>query len=181
MTVEQLTTYRVQGKEIGLVFLFKYDLNGFIRAWEVSEGELNAKQSLWLFAVPDGQSCARFPANEAEFKARWLNNDDILEKFDISTRPADISFEALWILYDHKVAKQDAMKSFNKLKEDEKIKCFTEIPYYLDYLKRNPGIGKLHLATYINKRRFEDERPVITSKKNSNPALRDLASQKTIK
>ena len=32
-----LTTYRAKGKEIGLVFLFKYDLMGNLRLFEVCE------------------------------------------------------------------------------------------------------------------------------------------------
>lgn len=178
---EQLTIYRVQGKLIGLIFLFKYDLNGFIRAWEVSDGQLNSQQSNWLFAVPEGQTVSRFPSNEVEFKSRWLYNPDIQEKFEITISPADISFDALWELYDHKVSKADAIKSFAKLKEEEKIKCFIAIPHYLAYLKANPGIAKLHLATYINKRRFDDELPTNNKRKNFNPILKDLANQKTEK
>lgn len=179
--MEQLTVYRVQGKTIGLVFLFKYDLNGFIRTWDVCEGELNQQQSFWLFAVSEGQTIARFPWNENEFKVRWLNNATITEKFDISIRPAIITFEALWELYDYKISKKEAMTAFKKLKEAEIIQCFIEVPYYLQYLKLNPGIGKLHLATYINKRRFEDERPTTYKGKNDNQMLKNLAYQKTEK
>lgn len=48
--MEQLTTYRAKGKEIGLVFLFKYDLNGNFKLFEISEGELNDEQMKWLFS-----------------------------------------------------------------------------------------------------------------------------------
>ncbi len=48
--MEQLTTYRAKGKEIGLVFLFKYDLNGNLKLFEISEGVLDDKQMNWLFS-----------------------------------------------------------------------------------------------------------------------------------
>ena len=178
---EQVTTYRVQGKEIGLIFLFKYDLNGFIRGWEVSYGELNEQQSTWLFSVPEGQQAARFPSNQESFIERWLNNPDILAKFDITTRPADISFDALWALYNHKLAKQDAIKAFKKLKEDEIILCFQDVPKYLQWLKYNPKVQQLNLATYINARRYEDERPDNFKGKVFNNALKDLAATKSVK
>ena len=47
--MEQLTTYRAKGKTIGLVFLFKYDLNGNLKLFEIEEGEIDEKQINWLF------------------------------------------------------------------------------------------------------------------------------------
>ena len=47
--MEMLTTYRVKGKTIGLEFLFKYDLNGNLKAFEIAEGELEENQINWLF------------------------------------------------------------------------------------------------------------------------------------
>jgi len=178
---EQLTTYRVQGKTIGLIFLFKYDLNGFIRGWEVSYGEFNERQSIWLFAVPEGQQAARFPSNEDSFIKRWLNNSDILSKFDITIRPADISFDALWSLFNNKQAKQDAIKAFKKLKEDEVILCFQDVPKYLQWLKFNPKVQQLNLSTYLNGRRFEDERPDNFKGRVFNNTLQDLAANKSVK
>lgn len=171
--MEQLTTYRAKGKTIGLEFLFKYNLNGYLRAFEIVEGELNDEQIKWLFS-------GNFPADENIIKERWMKLEKYLKVFEITTAPAVLTFEALWELYDHKVAKQDALKSFNKLKKGDVIKCFIEVPYYLQYLKKNPGIGKLHLATYINKRRFDDERPQSQGK-NFNPIIKDFAELKTEK
>ncbi len=171
--MEQLTTYRAKGKKIGLVFLFKYDLNGHLRAFQIEEGELNEEQMNWLFT--------RFPANENRMKTVWMKDEKYTSVFSVEVSPADLSFEALWELYDHKVSKLDAQKSFNKLKEYEIIKCFVEIPYYHQYLKKNPTVAKLHLATYINKRRFDDERPITTSRFTNNPLIKDLAEKKTDK
>ncbi len=168
--MEHYTTYRAKGKTIGLIFLFKYDLNGNLKAFQIEEGELNGEQMKWLF------SHSNFPANESIIRSLWMKDEKYTKVFVVEVSPADLSFEALWILYDNKVAKNDAIKSFSKLKQGDVIKCFIEIPFYLQYLKKNPGIAKLYLATYINKRRFEDER-VIPVGKVFNPVLKDLAKK----
>ena len=172
--MEQLTTYRAQGKEIGLVFLFKYNLNGNLKLFEICEGELNHDQTKWLFSP-------NFPATEDKMKTVWMKDTKYTKVFIVAVSPDDLSFEALWNLYNHKVSKFDAEKQFKKLRQSEIIRCFVEIPFYLEYLKKNPGIGKLHLATYINKRRFDDERTPVTMKvgKVFNPVLQELARKKT--
>jgi hypothetical protein len=172
--MEQLTTYRAKGKTIGLEFLFKYDLNGNLKEFQIVEGELDGKQYNWLFAS------GNFPANESIIIRGWMTESKYLNIFEVSVSPADISFEALWELYDHKVSKFESQKAFNKLKQTDIIKCFIEIPFYKKYLEKNSGVGKLHLSTYINKRRFDDER-VVKVGKVYNRQLIDLANKKTEK
>lgn len=147
--MELLTTYRAKGKTIGLEFLFKYDLNGNLKVFEIVDGELNDEQMAWLFS-------ANFPATEEIIKNKWIKLDKYKKVFEISTSPAVINFEALWNLYDYKVKRFDAEKAFKKLKEHEVIKCFTSIPGYNKYL-RNKQIAKAHLSTFINRRYFEDD------------------------
>lgn len=173
--MQQLTTYRVKHKLNGLVFLFKFDLIGNLKLFEISEGELSDEQMNWLYS-------AKFPRRES-FMEKWKTDPAYVKQFDVELSPADISFEALWQLYDYKLSRADSEKQFKKLKPAEVIKCFVEIPFYLDNLKKNPGIGKLYLSTYISKRRFEDERPQATMKvgKVFNPVLQELAKQKTSK
>ena len=174
--MEQLTTYRAKGKTIGLIFLFKYDLNGNLKLFEIEEGILNDDQIKWLYSY-------NFPATESLMQNIWMKDVKHTKVFEVEVSPADTSFESLWNLYDHKVSRKESETNFNKLKQGEVIKCFIEVPFYLEYLKKNPGIGKLHLSTYISKRRFEDERPQQTIKvgKVFNPVLKDLAFKKTDK
>ena len=73
--MEALTIYRVKGKDIGLEFLFKYDLKGNLKAFEIAEGELNDEQQLWLFNV------IRFPSNESKINY-WKENKKYSDKFD---------------------------------------------------------------------------------------------------
>jgi hypothetical protein len=172
--MEQLTTYRAKGKTIGLVFLFKYDLNGNLKLFEIEDGELDGKQMKWLF------SGSNFPANESIIKTIWRVQQSYTKVFEVEVSPADLSFDSLWELYDYKVSKLDSMKAFGKLKQGDVIKCFIEVPYYLKSLQKNAGIGKLHLSTYISKRRFDDER-ILTIGKNQNGVLSQLAKKMTTK
>jgi hypothetical protein len=146
--MEQLTTYRAKGKEIGLVFLFKYDLNGNLKLFEISEGELNEKQIKWLFS--------NFPATESIMKTIWMKDKKYTKVFVVEKSVADLSFDALWKMYDHKIAKFHAEKAFSKLKEEAKIKCFLSIPKYLKYLAHSK-VAQAHLATYINGQYYENE------------------------
>lgn len=171
--MEQYTTYRANGKSIGLVFLFKYDLNGNLKLFEIVEGTLTDEQMKWLYS-------GNFPATEAIMKANWQALEKYKEKFEIVVAPPDLSFDALWSLYDRKVSRLDAEKAFNKLKPADLIKCFTAIPEYNKYLARE-RIAKAHLSTFINKRRFEDEFNPPAAGTNQNPVLRDLANRKTDK
>lgn len=148
--MEILTTYRAKGKDIGLEFLFKYDLNGNLKIFEVSEGQLNADQMKWLFAS------SNFPACESIIGSVWMVEKRYKDKFEIEKATPNLSFEVLWNLYDYKVKRFDAEKSFGKLKEHEVIKCFTAIPGYNKYLQRKQ-IAKAHLSTFINRRYFEDD------------------------
>ena len=148
--MEQLTTYRAKGKEIGLVFLFKYDLNGNLKLFEVCEGTLTPAQMKWLFVG------ANFPANESIIKSIWMKEKAYKDKFEIEVSPAKLDFETLWNLYDNKVKRVESEKQFNKLKEADLIKIFLSVPRYREYLQRK-RIAQAHLSTFINQRYFEDD------------------------
>lgn len=147
--MEQLTTYRAKGKEIGLVFLFKYDLNGNLKLFEISEGELNNEQMKWLFSP-------NFPANENIIKTIWSKDKKYTKVFDIEKSPADLSFDALWNLYGYKESRKDAEKFFSKLKEADIIKCFIQVPKYKKKIALT-GIAQALLGTWLNKQRYNDE------------------------
>lgn len=143
--------YRAKGKEIGLVFLFKYDLNGHLKQFEIVEGELNGKQMKWLFSENN------FPANESIMKAIWMKDKKYIQVFDIEKSVPDTSFEVFWNLYDHKVKRVLAEKIYEKLNEADKMKAISSIKPYNNYLQRRPGIQKAHPSTYLNQRYYEDE------------------------
>jgi hypothetical protein len=138
----------LKGKAIGLVFLFKYDLKGNLKLFEISEGELNQDQIKWLFS--------HFPAQEVDITKVWMKEKKYTKVFVIEKSPADLSFDSLWNLYGYKESRKDAEKSFNKLNEEQKIKCFIQVPKYIKKLARSSTAQAL-LATWINKERYNDE------------------------
>jgi hypothetical protein len=146
--MEQLTTYTVRSKEKALLFLFKYDLNAHLKAFEILEGELTIAQQNWLFA--------HFPANENQMKTIWQKIKIFTDKFEIIKAAPVLDFENFWNIYNNKVSKSDSEKQYNKLKDADKIKCFLSIKGYDKYLAKT-GVAKAHLSTFINKRYFEDE------------------------
>lgn len=139
------TTYKVKGRDVGLEFLFKYDLNGFLTEFKKNQ-PLTEEQRLWLYS-------ARFPETE-ELMKQWIAQ--LKKKFEVVKVPADLSFDALWILYNYKVSKADAEKAFKKLKEPDVIKCFLGLKPYEEYLLKSK-IAKAHLSRYINGKYFENE------------------------
>jgi hypothetical protein len=168
--MEQLTTYRAKGKDIDIVLLFKYDLNSNLKLFEICDGKLRDDQLKWLFS--------RFPVNENDMKTLWMVNEKYTKVFMIEVSPADLSFEALWNLYGYKESKKDAEKLFNKLSEEQIIKCFIQVPKYLKKLIKT-GVAQALLATWINKERYNDEYSDPVKTKNFNPVLDELAKQKT--
>jgi hypothetical protein len=147
--MEQLTTYRAKGKDVGLEFLFKYDLNGNLKAFELAEGILEPRQMKWLFSP-------NFPANESIIKTIWMKDKDYKKKFDVTVSPAVLTFDAVWELFDHKIKKFECETQWNKSNEATKIKVFTSIPAYKKYVDRK-GIAQKNLASYILKRYYEDD------------------------
>jgi hypothetical protein len=148
--MEQLTTYRAKGKEIGLVFLFKYDLNGHLRAFQIEEGELNASQMKWLFAA------ANFPANESIMRSVWMKETKYTKVFTVEKFLADLTFESFWKLWDLKVKRDNSEKAWNKLNESDKIKCFLNFKNYQKHLQVTSQ-AKAHLVTWLNQKRYNDE------------------------
>ncbi len=148
--MEQLTVYRAKGKTVGLTFLFKYNLKGHLRHFEVTEGDLNPEQKQWLFMK------GHFPADESIMKNFWLKDKKYRDMFFLEKAAPDLSFDALWELYDHKVKRVKAEEAFEKLGEADRIKLFISIPGYNQYLERK-RTGKMMLTTFINQRCFEDE------------------------
>lgn len=146
--MNQLTTYRAKGKDLGLEFLFKYDLNGNLRLFEIVTGELNETQIAWLYN--------RFPATEHMMKSIWMGNPNYKNKFEVQTSPADLSFEAFWLIWNLKVKKELSEKAWNKLTEADKIKCFQNHKRYQEHLNKT-GQAKAHLVTWLNQKRYNDE------------------------
>ena len=70
-------------------------------------------------------------------------------------------FERFWNLYNFKHDKQPAEKAWKKLNNKDRAAAMASIPNYLAYLehKRSTGFNQnqAYAATYLNKRRWEDD------------------------
>lgn len=138
-------TYTVK-IEKGDIWQFKYNLNEYLIAFNVLEGEISEAHSDWLFKK------GKFPYLEEQIK-EWQKK---LKQLTIEVLEPDISFEALWNLYGNKVSRFDAQKAFKKLSQADQIKCFMAVPGYKKYVFKK-GIGTAHLATFINRQYYNDD------------------------
>ena len=95
------------------------------------------------------------------------------------TDTTDETFDFFWKEYPKKVAKQDAVKAWKKLKPDDDlvVKVLEGLSRWKesDEWKRNNGQYIPHPATWINGKRWEDEVPVSSGNagktSTSNPFL----------
>lgn len=147
---QPITTYRATGRTNGLVFLFKYDLNGDFKAFEICTGVLSEKQLQWMFAQ------SNFPITEGMMKTVWMREKEYRDKFLVEVSPADISFDTFWEMWDQKIKKDAAIKAWAKLSQENIIKCYLVFPAYQAYLNRT-GQAKAHLVTWLNQKRWDDE------------------------
>ncbi len=146
--MEQRNTYRIKGKIVPVEMLFKFDLNGNFRSFELVEGIFNQVQVEWIKKL--------YPFTEKELKEKWLDNKQLKDLFDITQAPAILNFNAVWELFGHKIKRFEAETKWNKCNEATRIKIFTSIPEYKKYIERK-GVAQTNLATYINKRYYEDD------------------------
>lgn len=138
-------TYTVK-IERGDIWVFKYNLNGVLIHFNVLEGDLTEKHSDWLYKK------GKFPYLESHIKD-WQKN---LKQLIIEVGDPDLSFDALWDLYNHKAKKHEALNKFKKLSQSDVVKCFMSIKGY-DYYLSKKGTSKALLATFIHQRYYEDD------------------------
>lgn len=141
------TIYTVKSKYDTHIWEFQYDLNGHLRTFKILEGELSVKQMKWLFG---GQN---FPANEVMMKTIWMKK--LRSNFEVVVGEPDLSFEAFWNAYNHKVKKVVSERAWNRLSKKDRLDALKAIKSYEGYLHRK-GIAKAHPATYLNQRYWED-------------------------
>lgn len=87
----------------------------------------------------------------------------------------DKEFEKWYNLYDYKKSKEKAIKSWSKLKNDDKKKCLEVV---VDYVKSTPDKQyRKHPSTYLNQKCWNDE---IIMPKESLEAQKEAEKQKEI-
>lgn len=146
-STSSLTTYTVKHKQAQILWQFKYDLNGHLRAFEVQDNPLSKTQVDFLFANQN------FPVTERMMKEVWMKQKK--SAFEIIVGEPDLSFDAFWNAYNHKVKKVVSERAWNRLSKKDRMDALKAIKSYEGYLHRK-GIAKAHPATYLNQRYWED-------------------------
>lgn len=143
---EPRTIYTVKGKNTPIIWEFKYDLNGVLKEFKFIENELTEKQQDWLF------NKAQFPYRENQIKG-WQK---AIKNFEVIVGKPNLDFTTFYNLYKYKVGKLEAQRPWKKLNKADQLKAIKQIKAYEGFLRRK-RIEKVHPATYLNKRRFDDE------------------------
>ena len=75
------------------------------------------------------------------------------------SEPKSARFESFWSQVPKKVGRHQAEKTFNKLSGQAQILATDAVkPFYEWWRKENPQATWLHPSTYLNQRRWEDEK-----------------------
>lgn len=141
------TTYTVKSKMDGYVWQFKYHLNGNLKAFEILEGELSEKQMKWLFSP-------HFPAIETIMKDTWI--PELKKNFEITIGAPDLSFDAFYNSYNHKIKKVASETAWKRLSVKDRMAALQGIKAYDGMLSRK-HVAKAHPSTYLNQRYWEDD------------------------
>lgn len=145
--MSQLKSYTVKSKNSENIWVFKYHLNGTLASFEILDGILNEEQIVWLFYK------GKFPYLQ-EHVERW--HKALKKNFDVEVGEPDLSFDALWNLYDYKVSRQDAEKAFKKLNPADVIRCFQSVPGYKKHIAFKKT-GQAYLSSFLNGGYFKDD------------------------
>jgi hypothetical protein len=110
--------------------------------------------------------------SEIEIESEIESESDTRRRGD-STQ--EDSFNVFWTGYPKKVAKQDALKAWNKLKPDSDLvnQIMSGLAAWRSSAEwaKNDGQFVPHPATWLNGRRWEDEVPKPAERKQTAPAL----------
>ncbi len=69
----------------------------------------------------------------------------------------DITFDAFWAAYGHKVNRQRCIPLFDKLSTENRRKCIRSVAPYLKYLARTNFRSKADPETYLRKQMYLNE------------------------
>lgn len=146
--MEQVITYTIKSKTDGFIWLFKYDLNGIFKSFEILDGELSPKQYNWLFCT------GNFPAKQIMLEG-W--KEKLKANFEIVKAEPVIDFEVFWKTYPYNglSKKKIAQDRWNKLKDAEKIKILMKIPEFKK-LKAKEGTAFPYAEVFINQRWWDN-------------------------
>jgi len=168
---EPVKTYTLKVIGPNLVWEFKYNLEGYLKSFEILEGQLSEKTQRWLFHP------SRFPYTENACKSfKCIKNVELLEA------DLDLSFDVFWNTYNRKVGKKvQAQNSWKKLSKSDKILALKGIKKYDRYLSRKHGVEKAYPSTYLNQRQWKMNTAQQTKKNNRRYYLHRQIKKKGVR
>jgi len=135
--------YILTHKKIAGAIVIQYDEQGRVRCFEF---DCDASQELWEFMFNN------FPQMQESLRHPSFSN------FIIQAVPEDITFQAFWKAYDHKVGdKHRAEKLYNLLNDIQKTQVLTSIPRYNTFLQKHATQERCYPETYLSQSRWENE------------------------
>ena len=103
-------------------------------------------------------------------------------------------FKAFWEKVPHKIAKANAEKAWKRMSNADRVEADKRVQsFYALFAKTYPTASPLHVATYLNNRRWEDDGVNVDVSKSDtqatiakmmqseNPAVRDYAERLSVK
>ena len=180
-SVRGLATLSKDGKDSVMTTLTELEEFGYLKRTKILDG--NGRFSGYdydIFEKPDTETpCPGNPdtdkpdtGNPPQLNTNQSNTYQSSTN-EVSTKEDIYPFEAFWKAYPKKKAKEAAKKAWAKLKPDERlgkaiIQAVTESAKTKDWKKEN---GKYipYPATYLNGKRWEDERNESNGEDTGNP------------
>ncbi|MGE0636010.1 MAG: hypothetical protein AB7G44_03475 [Bacteroidia bacterium] len=131
-----LTSAKTEGD-----LVFEYNNNQLLCGFQC-RAEVTDEQLTWILQ--------RLPFTFAELQA-LAKQGRVLKEI-----PLDLSFETFYNLYAYKTGKLEAERAWKRLNEADKVKALERINKFKQFCNsKNTALP--YPATYLNKRRFEDE------------------------
>ncbi|WP_437918423.1 hypothetical protein [Sphingobacterium sp. LRF_L2] len=124
---------------------FGYNENGRL-VWLDDDADFNDMQRDWLLSE------SRFP--------KYIDMVDALAnviKGKLTEVPYDISFDAFWDAYANKKNRKRAEGLYNKMSEQQRLKCILSISPYLNYLSRVKWRNQSDPDTYLRNEQYETD------------------------
>lgn len=81
---------------------------------------------------------------------------DAIALKEIKGKEKYILFDNFWGIYRYKVSRQEAEKSWSKLKDEEKLDCIAKLPSWLEHQKASKKFLP-YPSTFLNQKRWTDE------------------------
>lgn len=129
------------------VFINERMHNEAVRRQKFSESRRNNAKS------PKNDSTSKAYATHMETETETITVNKTINK--TKAKIQDFKFEEWWLMYDYKISKDKAKKSWDKLNEQEKDLALHMV---LEYVNSTPEKAyRKHPTTYLNNKSFNDE------------------------